>query len=91
MVAIIINGMIFKLKYCILLMNTTNILFITVFAILILFFIQKHVEGFYIEPNTVIGGAMPQSGMMVAQDGQYQYYNAPLELEGPGNDAWSGY
>ena len=71
-------------------MNSTTILFIIIFVVLIGLYMQK-CEGFYIEPNTVEGGAMPQSGMVLDTDGQYQYYNAPLELEGPGDAAWSGY
>ncbi len=71
-------------------MNTTTILFIIVFAVLIWLYIQNCEEGFYIEPNTIVGGAMPQSGMEMT-DGSYQEYSAPLELEGPGDAAWSGY
>lgn len=62
-------------------------LFIAVFAILIALFIRNYDEQFYIEPNTVEGGAMPESGMMVTDDGIVHYYNNPLELGGPGWDA----
>jgi hypothetical protein len=59
--------------------------------ILIVIYINCCNESFYIEPNTIIGGAMPESGMIMTPGGHYQEYNAPLELEGPGNAAWSGY
>jgi hypothetical protein len=72
-------------------METTTILFIIVFAVLIWLYIQNCKEDFYIEPNTIVGGAIPQSGMEMTTDGSYQEYSAPLELEGPGDAAWSGY
>lgn len=65
--------------------------FIIILIVLIVLYIQNCNEGFYIEPNTIMGGAMPESGMEMTTNGTYQYYNAPLELEGPGDAAWSGY
>lgn len=69
----------------------TCTLFIVILVIAVLLFSTWHVEGFYIEPNTIIGAAMPASGMFIDPNtGQYDY-DQPLELEGPGNAAWSGY
>ena len=54
-----------------------NILFLIIFALLIWLYVQNCHESFEIEPNIIAGG-----------------YNAgpeDLELEGPGNVAWSGY
>lgn len=71
-------------------MNLQTILFIIIFIILIVLYTQK-CEKFFIEPNTIMGGASPESGMVMKPDGEWQEYSAPLELEGPGNAAWSGY
>ena len=58
-------------------MDTTTLLFIIVFAVLIGLYIQNCTEQFEIEPNTIVGG--------------YQSAPEDLELEGPGDAAWSGY
>nr|QBK88231.1 MAG: hypothetical protein LCMAC202_05930 [Marseillevirus LCMAC202] len=58
-------------------MNTTTLLFIIVFAVLIWLYVQNCYESFEIEPNTIVGG--------------YQAGPEDLELEGPGDAAWSGY
>ncbi len=72
-------------------MDATSVLCLILFAGLIWLFIQNCKENFYIEPNTIIGGAMPQTSITMAQDGDFKEYSAPLELEGPGDAAWSGY
>jgi hypothetical protein len=68
-----------------------GVLLIVAFIVLVAFYIRTCSETFYIEPNTVTGGAMPDSGMILTTNGKYEEYNAPLELEGPGDAAWSGY
>lgn len=61
-------------------MNIITVVFITIFAVLIGLFIQTTCsEDFYIEPNTIVGGAMPDSGMVMTPDG-YKRYSAPLRL-----------
>lgn len=70
-------------------MNIT-IIFVIILIILTVLFTMNN-EGFYIEPNTVEGGAMPESGMILTSNGYYVPYNQPLELAGPGNPAETGY
>ena len=59
-------------------MSHLNIVCIVMLIVLIVIYVTKCNESFYIEPNTVVGG-------------DYVNYGAPLELEGPGITAWSGY
>ncbi len=58
-------------------MDTTLLLFIITFAILIWLYVQNCYEAFEIEPNVIEGG--------------YTSPPADFELEGPGIAAWSGY
>lgn len=72
-------------------MEVTTILFVLFFALLVWFFATNCPENFYIEPNTIAGGSFQQVQLVKESDGQERAYNTPLELEGPGNAAWSGY
>lgn len=70
-------------------MSTFVIIVIILIAFVVLY--TNSCEKFYIEPNTIMGGASPESGMVMEPNGQYVEYSTPLELEGPGDAAWSGY
>lgn len=66
------------------------ILIITLLLLLVGIYLASGSESFYIEPNQVYGALSPQSGMDIVT-GEDNHYTAPLELEGPGIAAWSGY
>jgi len=58
-------------------MKTSVLILITLLVILIIILFTHQEENFEIEQNTIMGG--------------YNSGPADLELEGPGNTAWSGY
>lgn len=58
-----------------------NIILLIIVIISIIIIVTK-TEFFYIEPNTVQGGAMIDSGMIMDTSGHYIRYSAPLELPG---------
>lgn len=66
------------------------VIFVILLLILVIAYSQGCKENYYIEPNMIRGGAMPDSGMTDVH-GHYVAYNHTLELEGPGDAAWSGY
>lgn len=72
-------------------MNSSMLFIVCVLAIFIWLFVSNCSESFYIEPNTIMGGAMPETSIELGSDNEYHEYSAPLELEGPGDAAWSGY
>ena len=64
-------------------MDTTTVLFIIVFVVLIWLYVQNCHESFYIDPNTIVGGAVEGINSVRSSDGHYYLYSTPLELEGP--------
>jgi lipoprotein signal peptidase len=56
-----------------------TVLFAIIFIVFIVMYISAHKEeSFYIEPNMIMGGDVENG-------------SSAFELEGPGDDAWSGY
>ena len=59
--------------------NYLTALFVIIFIVFVVIYIRVHnEESFYIEPNMIMGGDVENG-------------SSAFELEGPGNDAWSGY
>jgi hypothetical protein len=68
-------------------LDLVNILFIIIIVAILASYLHRvgNDEEFYIEPNMIEGGAVEDTTPISGPNG------GVLELEGPGNAAWSGY